>query len=216
MVNFTCTLCEHKTFKNERGLNCHTMRIHFPKNVPSISAATNIRVFCMLCPCKSFKNKRGLIRHERVVHSSYNIPRAGVVTLPQEAIDEFKQTLVYMIQRQLSNNSSSAGSQCITIPCMESQFIGVFGKHITRHAFTRQTYECVFTGRNAYDTLCHILGDKNWRIRHYIKGQQTAVILVTPTSYESETRSLTEDQDNFDGQQQRQRKNTMKFEFSIR
>ncbi|CAG8739605.1 11478_t:CDS:1, partial [Racocetra fulgida] len=70
--------------------------------------------------------------------------------------------------------------------------------HITQHAFTRQTYEYVFTGKDAYDTLYYILGDRNWGVRHYIQRQQTAVILVTPISYDSEMNSSIEDQDKFD------------------
>ncbi|CAG8775514.1 12223_t:CDS:2, partial [Dentiscutata heterogama] len=64
----------------------------------------------------------------------------------------FKESIVYLIQHQFSNYSSSIGSRCITIPCLESQFIGVFGNYIAWYAPTQQTYEC-----------------------------QTAVILFTPT-----------------------------------
>ncbi|CAG8555242.1 3946_t:CDS:2 [Racocetra persica] len=46
--------------------------------------------------------------------------------LSQDAIAKFKEVLVYSIQKKLSNNSSSMGPQCITIPCMKSQFVDVF------------------------------------------------------------------------------------------
>ncbi|CAG8722187.1 7282_t:CDS:1, partial [Dentiscutata erythropus] len=103
-----------------------------------------------------------------------------------EAINEFKKTIVYLIQCQLSNHSSLVGSRCITIPCLESQFVGVFGKYIARYALTQQTYECVFTGEYAYETLQSIFGDNNWGIRHYTGNQQTAVILFTPTQTDQE------------------------------
>ncbi|KAF0510174.1 hypothetical protein F8M41_018433 [Gigaspora margarita] len=151
---FSCTLCSKKIFKSKHGFNIHNTRIHKLQDHSSSNITTNTRVFCTLCTRKSFKSKQGLIRHERYTHGTYNIPRANLISLPEEAINEFKETIVYLIQRQLSNHSSSVGSQCITIPCLESQFIG------------------------------SIFGDSNWGIRHYTGNQQTAVILFTPTQTE--------------------------------
>ncbi|CAG8605233.1 9879_t:CDS:2, partial [Racocetra fulgida] len=91
-------------------------------------------------------------------HGTYNIPCANLISLPEEAINEFKETIVYLIQHQLSNHSSLVGSRCITIPCLESEY--------------------------AYETLQSIFGDNNWGIRHYMGNQQTAVILFTPTQTE--------------------------------
>ncbi|KAF0436961.1 hypothetical protein F8M41_004554 [Gigaspora margarita] len=189
-ATFSCILCSKKTFNSKRGFNIHNTRIHKLQNRISNSSGNNLtlhtRVFCTLCTRKSFKNKRGLIRHERYTHSTYNIPRANLISLPEEAINEFKKTIVYLIQRQLSNHSSSVGSRCITIPCLESQFVGIFRNYIARYALTQQTYECVFTGEYAYETLRSIFGDNNWGIRHYTGNQQTAVILFTPTQTDQE------------------------------
>ncbi|CAG8827828.1 2730_t:CDS:2, partial [Gigaspora margarita] len=63
-----------------------------------------------------------LIRHKRYSHNTYNIPRANLISLPKEAINEFKRTIVYLIQHQLSNH--------------------------TWYAPTQQTYECVFMDNN--------------------------------------------------------------------
>ncbi|CAG8756518.1 22199_t:CDS:2, partial [Gigaspora margarita] len=70
---------------------------------------------------------QSLIRHERYTHGTYNISRANLISLLEEAINELKETIVYLIQYQLFNHSCSVGSRCITIPCLESQFIWVFG-----------------------------------------------------------------------------------------
>ncbi|KAF0345299.1 hypothetical protein F8M41_015871 [Gigaspora margarita] len=163
-ATFSCILCSKKTFNSKCGFNIHNTRIHKLQNRISNSSGNNLtlhtRVFCTQCTRKSFKNKRGLIRHERYTHSTYNIPRANLISLPEEAINEFKKTIVYLIQRQLSNH--------------------------TRYAPTQHTYECVFTGEYAYETLRSIFGDNNWGIRHYTGNQQTAVILFTPTQTDQE------------------------------
>ncbi|CAG8841521.1 1112_t:CDS:1, partial [Gigaspora margarita] len=124
-------------------------------------------------------------------------------------INEFKEILVYNIQKKLSNNSNSAGPQSITIPCTESQFVAVFGGHITWYSITKRSYECSFSGQNAYNILCRILGDENWGIRHYSQGQQTAVILVAPPTTnpnESETNNINS---------QKRCKKFSRFEFSV-
>jgi len=216
-----CPLCPRKIFKSQRGLRSHQTRIHnLKKNTPLTSPkTTDTRIACTLCPSKTYKNKRGLIYHEQRVHNTYNIPPADVATLPNNVIAEFKETLVYMIQRKLSNNCMAVGSQCITLPCIESLFVGVFGKHIRCYAPTRRTYKCIFTGENAYDTLQHIFDDGNWGIRHYKQGQQTAVILVSSTQLPlSDTGSFSEKQNNFDNQicKRHRKKKLPKFELEIK
>ncbi|CAG8797468.1 30683_t:CDS:2, partial [Gigaspora margarita] len=126
-----------------------------------------------------------LIHHERVVHSSYNLPQIGIAILPQEAINEFKDILVYNIQKNY-------------------QII-----YITQHLITKHSYECSFSGQDAYNILYQILGDENWGIRHYSLDQQTAVILVVPPTtnlYESETNNINS---------QKRYKNFSNFEFSV-
>ncbi|KAF0479562.1 hypothetical protein F8M41_023827 [Gigaspora margarita] len=156
-----------KNFKNKRGLLIHQTRI-YSKN--KTIATINTYVVCSLCPQKTFKNKQGLIRHEQIVHSLYNSPRAGIPILPQDAIAEFKKILVYHIQKKLSNNSSSAGPQCVMLSCTKSQFVGVFGGYITRYSITRCSYECFFSGQSAYNLLYQILDDENWGVRYYLQG----------------------------------------------
>ncbi|CAG8511910.1 24960_t:CDS:2 [Cetraspora pellucida] len=119
----------------------------------------------------------------------YKIPHATLISLPEEAINEFKETIVYLIQRQLSNHSSLIRFRCITIPCLESQFIGVFGNYIAQYAPTQQTYECVFTG-----------------------NQQTAVILFTPTQTEDDYNNTK----NSDFDTLPQDQNATKFEIKVK
>ncbi|CAG8616885.1 23034_t:CDS:1 [Cetraspora pellucida] len=212
---FSCTLCSKKTFKSKCGFNIHNTCIHKLQDYilnSSDNITSNMRIFCTLCTRKGFKNKQGLIRHKRYTHSTYNIPYATLISLPEEAINEFKETIVYLIQHQLSNHSSSIGSRCITIPCLESQFIGVFGNYIAQYAPIQQIYKCVFTGECAYETLQLIFGDSNWGIRHYMGNQQTAVILFTPTQTEDDynnTKNL-----GFDTLPQDQ--NATKFEMKVK
>ncbi|CAG8840123.1 7499_t:CDS:2, partial [Gigaspora margarita] len=175
-TTFSCILCSKKTFNSKHRFNIHNTRIHKLQNRISNSSGDNLilhtRVFCILCTRKSFKNKRGFIRHERYSHNTYNIPHANLISLPEKAINEFKRTIVYLIQCQLSNH--------------KNQLVGVFRNYIARYAPTQQTYECVFTSEYAYETLQSIFGDNNWGIRHYTGNQQTAVILFTLTQTDQE------------------------------
>ncbi|CAG8853915.1 32339_t:CDS:1, partial [Gigaspora margarita] len=47
-------------------------------------------------------------------------------------IAEFKRMLVYAIQKRLPLHFSRSGKQLVKFPCTESQFVGVFGRYITR------------------------------------------------------------------------------------
>ncbi|CAG8534049.1 2290_t:CDS:1, partial [Scutellospora calospora] len=140
------------------------------------------RVSCLLYPQKTYKTKRGLGRHEKLVHPDYNIPRDGVATLPFDAVNEFKKMLVYLIQKKLSNNSNSAGEQCLSVPCMESQFVAVFGGYLRQYIPSKGLYKCDFSGEGAYEMLSKIFEDPNWGIRQYAQKQKTAVILLSSTS----------------------------------
>ncbi|CAG8715994.1 5488_t:CDS:1, partial [Gigaspora rosea] len=183
-----CSLCKCKTFKNNKGLQLHWQRIHQSKNNNSIqiSTSTYSHVFCKLCPKKSYKNKQGLSRHETVVHSHYNIPRAGLTPQPPEAINEFKDTLVHMIQTKLKISTREVGRQVIMIPCLESQFVGVFNGYIGRYSPSRGWYWCIFTGVGAYESLGQIFGDEKWGVREYENGQQTWVVLNGPKDEKAE------------------------------
>ncbi|KAF0498174.1 hypothetical protein F8M41_020607 [Gigaspora margarita] len=127
-TTFSCILCSKKIFNSKRGFNIHNTRIHKLQNRISNSSVDNLtlhtRVFCTLCTRKSFKNKQGLIRHERYSHNTYNIPCANLISLPEEAINEFKRTIVYLIQRQLSNHSRNQQTAVILfIPTQTDQEI---------------------------------------------------------------------------------------------
>ncbi|CAG8760784.1 13547_t:CDS:1, partial [Funneliformis caledonium] len=49
-----------------------------------------------------------------------------VYDLPERAIEEMRQILVYHIKEKLKQNSKHVGSVWITISCTESQFFGIF------------------------------------------------------------------------------------------
>ncbi|KAF0400946.1 hypothetical protein F8M41_009501 [Gigaspora margarita] len=175
-TRISCSLCQHKTFKNERGLRIHWQRTHQSKNTQNF-ASTNSRIFCVLCPRKSYKNQKGLNHHEAIVHSHYNTPQAELISQPSEAISEFRSILVYIIQTKLKTSAKEAGQQIITIPYLESQFVGVFNSFINRYSPSRRWYNCIFSGIGAYECLSQIFGDEKWGVREYKNKQQTWVIL---------------------------------------
>ncbi|CAG8515012.1 11357_t:CDS:2, partial [Dentiscutata heterogama] len=112
----SCSLCQHKIFKNDRGLRLYWQRVHQNKNSNySNQTHTNTSicscVFCVLCPKKSYKNQKGLSRYETIVHSHYNTPRAGLIPQPLEVIIEFKNILIYMIQIKLKTSAKEARQQ---------------------------------------------------------------------------------------------------------
>ncbi|CAG8826130.1 22484_t:CDS:1, partial [Racocetra persica] len=51
-----------------------------------------------------YKSQAGLSHHETIVHSHYNTPRTGLIPQPPEAIIEFKNILVHMIQTKLKTS----------------------------------------------------------------------------------------------------------------
>ncbi|CAG8799955.1 715_t:CDS:1, partial [Cetraspora pellucida] len=86
-------------------LHLHWQKVHQTKNNFQISSSVYFRVFCKLCPKKSYKSQAGLSHHETIVHSHYNTPRTGLIPQPPEAIIEFKNTLVHMIQTKLKTST---------------------------------------------------------------------------------------------------------------
>ncbi|KAF0559372.1 hypothetical protein F8M41_006126 [Gigaspora margarita] len=179
MTQILCSLCQHKTFKNNRGLQLHWQRTHQVKDNNSIQIPTSdsTRVFCKLCPKKSYNTQKGLNRHETIAHSHYNTPQVGLIPQPPEAIIEFKCLLVHMIQTKLKTSVWEVGRQLVTIPCLESQFIGVFNGYINQYSPSCGWYRCIFTGTNAYEKLGQIFGDEKWGVQEYENNQQTWVIL---------------------------------------
>src|SRR4051794_10034592 len=82
---------------------------------------------CTLCQVKRFKSIRGLFQHENLVHSDYKLPPSNLPCLPPDAIQNFREMLVFLIKKRLSLHFNKTGKQTIKIPCSESQFVGVFG-----------------------------------------------------------------------------------------
>ncbi|CAG8828058.1 898_t:CDS:2, partial [Racocetra persica] len=115
---------------------------HQTKNHSQISSSVHSRIFCKLCPKKSYKSQAGLSRHETIVHSHYNIPQTRLIPQLPEAIIEFKNILVHMIQTKLKPAHNNRG-----------------------------WYQCIFTGIGAYECLEQILNDEKW-VREYENKQQ--------------------------------------------
>ncbi|RIB16970.1 hypothetical protein C2G38_2038121 [Gigaspora rosea] len=85
-----------------------------------------------------------------------------------------------MIQTKLKISTREVGRQVIMIPCLESQFVGVFNRYISRYSPSHGWYWCIFTGVGAYESLGQIFGDEKWGVREYENGQQTWVVLNGP------------------------------------
>ncbi|RIB28773.1 hypothetical protein C2G38_2028275 [Gigaspora rosea] len=179
-----CPLCPRKAFKNQRGYHKHQKDIHTPKinNKNSNDESVNNCFRCYLCPNKTYKNQQGLSRHESIVHYNYNILPKHITPLPQEALDEFKNILIYTIQKQLKNHIKNVGLQSVKFPCLESLFVGVFGNYLTRYSPSRKWYQCIFKGENAVELVGQILERTNWSVQSYLYGQQTNVILFSSNS----------------------------------
>ncbi|CAG8840317.1 20416_t:CDS:1, partial [Racocetra persica] len=109
-----------------------------------------------------YKSQAGLSRYETIVHSHYNISRTGLIPQPPEAIIEFKNILVHMIQTKLKISIQQVEQQVIMIPYLENQFVGIFNKYINRYSPSRSWYQCIFTGIGAYEYLGQILNDEKW------------------------------------------------------
>ncbi|CAG8823314.1 1331_t:CDS:2, partial [Gigaspora margarita] len=88
-----------------------------------------------------------------------------------------KETLVYLIQTWLKINTTNLGFQCISIPCTESEFVGIFRDFINRYSPSSNRYLCVFQGPDAYETLDKLLNRSDWGTQKYQHGQETQVVL---------------------------------------
>ncbi|CAG8820198.1 2031_t:CDS:1, partial [Racocetra fulgida] len=86
-----CPLCVNKTFKNSHGLHIHQSAIHNTKK--HLLNKENEHLTCILCPKKIYKSIQGLHQHETLRHPHYNIPSPNLIDLPQQHINEIKETL---------------------------------------------------------------------------------------------------------------------------
>src|SRR6185437_6261533 len=132
----------------------------------------------------------GLSRHENAKHSNYNIPPIQSYILPESAINEWKEMLVHAIHKQLPLAFRKTGKQVIKFPCMEGQYLGLFGQYLTRVFVHRRAYKCVFSGSDAYQTISSLLGDHCWGVRHYKCNQVSYVVLFIQTTNESSIPAL--------------------------
>ncbi|CAG8671573.1 18920_t:CDS:1 [Gigaspora margarita] len=163
MTQILCSLCQYKTFKNNRGLQLYWQRTQVKdNNFIQIPTSDSTHVFCKLCPKKSYNIQKGLNRHETIAHSHYNTPQVGLILQPPEAIIEFKCLLVHMIQTKLKTSVWKVERQLVTIPYLESQFISVFNGYINRYSPSCGWYRCIFTGTNAYKKLEQIFRNEKW------------------------------------------------------
>lgn len=120
------------------------------------------------------------------MHKDYKLPPSGLPYLPPDAIQQFRETLVFSIKKKLSLNFKKSGKQSIKIPCSESQFVGVFGSSIYRYSPCRRKYICIFKGQNANMLLSMILKDNEWGERLYDLKQKAYVVLYNSSIQEDQ------------------------------
>ncbi|RIB06029.1 hypothetical protein C2G38_2218083 [Gigaspora rosea] len=90
--------------------------------------------------------------------------------------------LVHAIQKRVPLHFSRLGKQLVKFSCTESQFVGVFGRYITRFSLAKSSYYCIFKGENADNILSEIFEDQQWGTRFYDSGQYAYVILYIENS----------------------------------
>src|SRR3954469_5567141 len=129
---------------------------------------------CEICE-KIYKRRSGLAKHAITIKDA-NAIKPMVYDLPEKAIEETRQALVYHIKEKLKQNSKYVGNVNIMVNCTESQFFGVFKGHIHNYYPKTGNYKCIFKGVNSYSILSHILGDENWGAKFYPQRQKTFVL----------------------------------------
>ncbi len=129
---------------------------------------------CRICE-KIYKRHSGLTRHVMTIKDA-NSAKPTVYDLPERAIEETRQVLVYHIKERLKQHSRHVGNVHIMVSCTESQFFGVFKGHIHNYYPKTGNYKCIFKGVDSYSTLSHILGDDNWGAKYFLQHQKTFVL----------------------------------------
>src|SRR6185369_9493981 len=144
-------------------MDCETSITNECQKAPKQNIKQLIKPYqCTLCQVKHFKSIRGLSRHESLVHSNYKLPPSNLPYLPPDAIQKFREMLVFLIKKRLSLHFRKTGKQTIKVPCSESQFVGVFGPWIQCYSPCKRKYTCFFKGQNANKMLSVILQDTEW------------------------------------------------------
>ena len=112
--------------------------------------------------------------------------------MPEKAIKETRQFLVYHIKEKLKQNSKHVGNINIMVSCTESQFFSVFKGHIHNYYPKTGNYKCIFKGVNSYSTLSHVLEDDNWGAKFFSQYQKTFVLSYQPPPDSSDPDPLQE------------------------
>ncbi|PKB92700.1 hypothetical protein RhiirA5_439662 [Rhizophagus irregularis] len=102
---------------------------------------------------KIYKRHSGLENHILKVKEA-NTMRPTVYDLPEKAIEETRQALVYHIKEKLKKNSRHVGGVRIMVSCTESQFFGVFKGYIHDYYPKTGNYKCIF---KATTNICFII-----------------------------------------------------------
>jgi hypothetical protein len=117
---------------------------------------------------KIYKKYLGLTRHAMIIKEANNV-KPTIYNLPERAIEETRQVLVYHIKERLKQHSKHVGNVYIIVSCTESQFFGVFKRHIHNYYPKTGNYKCIFKGIDSYSTLSHILEDENWKAKYFLQ-----------------------------------------------
>ncbi|CAG8643734.1 1945_t:CDS:1, partial [Diversispora eburnea] len=130
---------------------------------------------------KIYKRSLALIKHKKTIQE-INTIKPIMYILPERAIEETRQALVYHIKEKLKQNSRHVGNVNIIFSCTKSQFFGVFKRFIHNYYPKTEIYKCIFKGADAYSTLVYILKDKNWGIKYFPQYQKTLVLFHQPSN----------------------------------
>ncbi|CAB4423106.1 unnamed protein product [Rhizophagus irregularis] len=129
---------------------------------------------CKICG-KIYKRRSGLTRHAMTIKEANSV-KSTIYDLPEKAIEETRQVLVYHIKERLKQHSKHVGNVHIMVNCTKSQFFGVFKGHIHNYYPRTGNYKCIFKGVDSYSTLSHILGDDNWGAKYFLQHQKTFIL----------------------------------------
>ncbi|RHZ85832.1 hypothetical protein Glove_59g64 [Diversispora epigaea] len=154
----------------------------------------NNKLECKICG-KIYKRPLALIKHKKIIQDA-NVIKPMVYILPERAIEETRQALVYHIKEKLKQHSRHVENVNITFSCTESQFFGVFKGYIYDYYPKSGNYKCIFKSVNSYSILSHILGDENWRVKYFPQYQKTFVLFHQTLSIPSDSDPLQELQES--------------------
>ncbi|POG78552.1 hypothetical protein GLOIN_2v1836763 [Rhizophagus irregularis DAOM 181602=DAOM 197198] len=171
--------------------------ITVPHTPPHTPPPSNF-FLCSTCG-RQFKSSRGLTQHTRVI-KKYN-QRQGLDDVPANTISEFKEILVMEIHKKLVLNFRSIGKKLVSILCPE----------------TKGNYKCIFHGDGAYQILSEILNSDQWGKKGYSQKQETYVVCLNPTPWNSNSHDQSEEIDPLEQlihQQSKNYKKTRRPKFS--